>query len=200
MAQIAKKERSVIWSLLTALFLVQGLYYVYLISLPSEGTTELLLDKLYGFATFGFPLAALCASILLLKIRTRLSNGSTYGIALLMGSLGVVFLLVGIYAVYEAWPEPEMNMSLKALVSTFIGFVVYPVGVLFVAWRYFDRSDIVNSNFVQAVPFFICLAAHIMQFALEVLWPFAEVFRFGGAALALLFSAVNFYNLRTSGE
>lgn len=194
---VAQKKSVMVWGLLAGIFLLQGLYYVYLISLPSGQTFELDLDKLYGFATFGFPLAALCISILTLKIDARLSTPSATGIALLMFSLGTGLLLIGGYAVYNGRVGSEAIMSLKSLVLSFTGFVAYPACVVWLAWRYYSRGDVLTSSVAQVAPFFICLGLHVLQFALMVVWPFGEVFRFGGAALALLFSAVNFYNLRT---
>ena len=184
-----------IWGLLTGLFLSQGLYYVYLISLPSEGSPGLDLDKLLGFATLGFPLAALCGSILVLKLKVRLSVNSANGIALVMNGLGVMFLLVGIYSVYTLRPETGDSMS---LVSASIGFIVFPAVVIMLIWKYLKRGDVLTNSSVQVTPFFLCLSAHILQFILTAVWPFAEVFRFGAASLALHYSAVNFYKLQKS--
>ena len=182
-----------IWGVLTGLFLLQGLYYVWLISLPSEGSPELDLDKLLGFATLGFHLAALCGSILALKLKVRLSGSSEKGIALVTSGLGVLFLLVGSYAVYALRPETEGGIS---LVSILIGFIVFPAVVIMLIWKYVKREDVLTNSSVQITPFFLCLSAHILQFVLTTVWPFAEVFRFGAAALALLFSAVNSYKLQ----
>ena len=186
-----------IWGLLTGLFLLQGLYYVYLISLSSEGSSGLDLDKLLGFATLGFPLAALCGSILALKLKARLSVSAANGIALVMSGLGVLFLLVGIYAVYALRPETGDSMS---PVSASIGFIVFPTVVIMLIWKYLKRGNVPTNNTVQVTPFFLCLSAHILQFILTAMWPFAEVFRFGGASLALLYSAVNTYKLQKSVE
>lgn len=188
------------WGGLAVLFFLQGLYYVYLIALPSEGSAELLLDKLSGFATFGFPMAALCASIFLLKAKIRLSDMPARTLAFFLGGLGTLFLAIGIYAVYFLWPDPQKAIDPKTVMSIVVGFVAFPVAVLLLPWNYMKRGDIRQNSTAQMVPFVICLVAHVLQFILAVLWPFSEALRFGGASLALLYSAVNSYNLRTSVE
>jgi hypothetical protein len=190
----------IVWGLLAVLFFLQGLYYVYLIALPSEGSAELLLDKLSGFATFGFPMAALSTGIFLFKTKMRFPDQAARSLALVLGGLGILFLAIGIYAVYFLWPDPQKTIDLMTIVSIFVGFLVYPVVVLLLPWIYMKRGDLRRNSTAQMVPFVICLAAHMLQFVLAVVWPFSEVLRFGGASLALLYSAVNFYNLRTSVE
>lgn len=190
-----QREPMVIWGLLTGLFLLQGLYYVYLVSLPGGGRFYWDLDKWFGLATFGFPLAALCGSILALKFKARLSANSACGIAVVIGSLGLAFLLVGIYAVYTLQPETEGTGS---RVISLIGCIGLPVGVSLLVWRYCNRRDVLTNSLAQRLPFLICISAHVLQFVLMPLWPFGEGFRFGGASLALLYSAVNFSKMRTT--
>lgn len=87
-----------------------------------------------------------------------------------------------------------------SLVSASIGFIVFPTVVIMLIWKYLKRGNVPTNNTVQVTPFFLCLSAHILQFILTAMWPFAEVFRFGGASLALLYSAVNTYKLQKSVE
>ena len=188
-----------VWLLLAVGFTAEAGRYIYL-RFYQEGPGELLRDKILGMAYWGIPLAMLCLSIFFLQRRTRLGWLVSWVMVSVSVSIGLCFFGVSIFDIFESWPEPEKSLQPDSLLLITIGFIGYPLGVLLVAYRYWNRRATTVGTRATILPFFLCVGLHIMQFPLSWFWPFSPAIQYGAASLALFFAATNFSLLTNSTD
>ncbi len=185
-----------VWLLLAVGFVVQAGRYIHMTFYQGD-PDELLRSKIIGLAD-GIPLAMLCLSIFFLQRRTRLGGLVSWFMVSVSVSLGLCFLGVGIFDIFESWPEPEKSFQSDSLILIIVGFVGYPLGVVLVAYRYLSRSVTMTLPGVTFLPFLICIGLHILEFLVWWFWPFGLASLYGAASLALFFAATNFSLLTSS--
>ena len=161
---------------------------------------ELLLDKILGLADGIPPLAMLCFSIFFLQRRTRLRGLVVQILVSMTIGLGLCFLGVSLFEIFDSWPEPEKSLQPGSLILISIGFIGYPLGVLLVAYRYWSRRATMAGPMATSLPFLVCIGLYILAFPLSWVWPFGSVSLYGAASLALFFAATNFSLLTSSTD
>jgi uncharacterized membrane protein YphA (DoxX/SURF4 family) len=187
-----------VWLLLAVGFTAVDVRYIYL-TFYQEGPGELFLNKILGLAD-GIPLAVLCLSIFFLQRRTRLRGLAVQILVSVAIGLGLCFLVVGIFEIFDSWPEPEKSLHPGSLLLITLGFVGYPLGVLLVAYRYWSHRDTMAGSMATSLPFFVCIGLHILEFLVSWFWPFGLASLFGAASLAFFFAATNFSLLTRSTD
>ena len=160
---------------------------------------ELFLSKILGL-TDGVPLAMLCLSIFFLQRKTRLGGLVSWVMVTVTVCLGLCFLGVGLFEIFDSWPEPEKSLHPGSLILITLGFVGYPLGVVLVAYRYWSHRATMAGSMATSLPFFVCIGLYILEFLVWWFWPFGSASRFGAASLALFFAATNFSLLTSSTD
>ena len=179
-----------VWLLLAVAFAAQAGRYTYL-TFYQGGPDELLRSKIIGLAD-GIPLALLCLSNFFLQRKTALESLVIQILMTVTVGLGLCFLGVGLFDIFDSWPDPEKSFQPSSLLLITLGFVGYPLGVVLVAHRYWRRSATMTLPGVTLLPFSICIGLHILEFLVWWFWPFGSASLYGSASLALFFAATNF--------
>jgi hypothetical protein len=161
---------------------------------------ELLLDKILGLADGIPPLAVLCLSIFFLQRRTRLRGLVVQILVSMTIGLGLCFLGVSLFELFDSWPEPEKSFQPGSLILIILGFVGYPLGVVLVGYRYWNRRATMAGLMATSWPFLVCLGLYILAFPLSWVWPFGSASLYAAASLALFFAATNFSLLTNSTD
>lgn len=188
-----------VWLLLAVSFAVEAGRHIYL-RFYQEGPGELLLDKISGLAFLGIPLSVLCLSNFFLLRRTRLRGLVVQIFVNVTIGLGLCFLGVGLFDIFDSWPDPEKSFQPGSLILIILGFVGYPLGVVLVAYRYWSRSAMMTVSKATILPFSLCIGLHILEFLVWWFWPFGSASLYGAASLALFFAATNFSLLTSSTD
>lgn len=178
-----------VWLFLAVGFLGEALRYIYLTFYQGD-PGEPFRGKIVGLAD-GIPLAMLCFSIFLLRRGIMFRGASVWVLASVTVGLGLYFLGVGLFDIFESWPDSEKSFKAGSLVLITIGFVGYPLGVLAAAYRYWSQRVSMIGHGVASLPFFFCIGLHVLELLLWWFWPFSQVFLYGAASLALFFAATN---------
>ena len=181
-----------VWLFLAVGFAGEALRYIYLTFYQGD-PGEPLRSKIIGLAD-GIPLAVLCFSIFFLRRGIIFRGPFVRILASVTVGLGLCFLGIGIFDIFESWPDPEKSLQPGSLVLITIGFVGYPLGVLMAAYRYWSQSLSMAGHRIRitSLPFFLCIGLHILELVLWWFWPFSQAFLYGAASLALFFAATNF--------
>ena len=188
---------ALVWLFLTVAFTAEALHYIYL-TFYQEGPGELLRSKISGLTFLGIPLATLCLSLLFLQRRAILRPVIVRVMVSVSIALGVGFLGVGLWDVFIAWPDPEKTLLPESLLLSLLGFVGYPLSIVFAAYRYWSHGARIAIPRTAILLFVACIGLHLLQFASSWFWPFSQALRYGAASLALFFAATNFSLLQRS--
>ena len=96
-----------VWLLLAVAFAAQAGRYTYL-TFYQGGPDELLRSKIIGLAD-GIPLALLCLSNFFLQRKTALESLVIQILMTVTVGLGLCFLGVGLFDIFDSWPDPEKS-------------------------------------------------------------------------------------------
>jgi hypothetical protein len=162
-----------VWLLLAVGFAAEGGRYIYL-TFYQEDYGELFRSKITGLAFLGIPLTMLCLSNFFLQRRTQLRGLVVQILVSVTLGLGLCFLGVGIFDIFESWPEPEKSLQPSSLILITLGFVGYPLGVLLVAYRYWSRRATMTISKATISPCPVRLSGRDFEFDLPVVFTATE--------------------------
>ncbi len=187
-----------VWLFLAVGFLGEALRYIYLTFYQGD-PGEPFRSKIVGLAD-GIPLAMLCFSIFLLRRGIRFRGAFVRVLASVTVGLGLYFLGVGLFDIFESWPDSEKSFQPGSLLLITLGFVGYPLGVGLVGYRYWSHRVTMPGLMAASLPFLVCIGLHILEFLVWWFWPFGGASLYGAASLALFFAATNFSLLTSSTD
>jgi len=119
-----------------------------------------------------------------------MSSPHRIGVTILI-VLGSVFFIEGLYSAYllTPWAEAyETDLNDVLLTVSFLGI---PMGLLCfsIAFVWVRRKDQSRAAHLGQLGF--CLFLHVVNFAVAIHSPWGELTRYGGGAIAILFSVLN---------